>query len=223
MLAASGIRKIFEKEKVLDDVSLDLLPGKVSAIHGPSGSGKSTLLRILALLDSYDAGVIALDGRPLSRVGTQVWPAITLVFQQQFLWPHLNLRDNLYLPMERSKENSRGVGLPLLEELEIEHLLDKRPWQLSVGERARAALARALLLEPRFLLLDEITAALDYERSSVVGAILKRFTASGGSVLLVTHDTDFSGRFADEEFRLERGRLRRIEDESSRLAVSGRE
>lgn len=219
MLSARGLRKSFSEQKVLDDVSIDVTPGNLTAVLGPSGGGKSTLLRLLSFLDTPDAGDIFVDGK---RAVKPVWPMVTLVFQQQFLWPHLSLRENLFLPIKGNAELLAARGNELLECLELLPLLHKRPWQLSIGERSRAALVRALLLSPRFLLLDEITAALDSERREVVASLLRAFTDSGGGVLLVTHDIEFAARFADETLRLERGKLQQVAPLSERMNVVGR-
>jgi len=207
MLCGRQLRKSFGEETVLDGVSLEIVGGTVTAIIGPSGGGKSTLLRILAQLDTPDAGYVTIDGTRMgSRAAGKIWPDLTLVFQQQFLWPHLTFAQNLALPL-RGRDRNRALEQELLEELEVAHLLGRRPWQLSVGERARAALVRALLLSPRFLLLDEITAALDSERCEIVGRLLRRFADSGRAVLLATHDLGFLAQVADQCLRLERGKL----------------
>lgn len=228
MLSAYGLKKSFGEQLVLDDVAVDVVPGNISAILGPSGAGKSTLLRLLACLDAPEAGSISLNGKMLWSAGKvlkgeSIWPHVTLVFQQQFLWPHLSLEENLYLPTKGRNAPSALTKDQLLKQLELSHLLKKRPWQLSIGERSRAALMRAFLLNPKFLLLDEITAALDSERRETVGLLLRTFSEMGGGVLLVTHDLEFAAQYSDETLRLERGHLKPIKAVSveERVAVMG--
>ncbi len=208
MLSAQGLSKSFGTDVVLHDINLDIVPGAVTAVCGPSGGGKSTLLRILARLDRPDSGHVLLNGAELAATAAApgFWPGVTLVFQQQFLWPHLTLAENVMLPLGRRRALN-GVQQEYLEQLELIPLMAKKPWQLSVGERARAALARALMLFPKFLLLDEITAALDSYRSETVSRLLREYASSGRGILLVTHDLEFLACTADSCYRLERGSL----------------
>ena len=219
MLSAHSLTKSFDDRAVISNISIDIAPGQITSILGPSGGGKSTLLRILALLDKPDSGAVTLDGHTpdASTAPGPIWPEITIVFQQHFLWPHLSLRENVFLPhLSTSKVALHLRAAELFERLELTPLQNRVPWQLSQGERARAALARALLLEPRYLLLDEATAALDSERSTTVGELLRQAATTGTGIALVTHDLPFAYGWSDRILRLERGIL--VEDHTPWIA-----
>ena len=208
MLTGERLSKTYGRQEVLREVSLDVKPGEITAILGPSGAGKSTLLRILCALEAPDSGRVVLKGREIFRQPgfKGPWPAVTLVFQQQFLWPHMSMEQNISFAC-RQRANSVAPVNELLEALDLLELREKRPWQLSQGERARAAFVRGLLLQPDVLLLDEVTAALDSKRANVVGELIRTFARSGGAAVFVTHDLAFAARWADVNLRLEAGVL----------------
>jgi len=140
-----------------------------------------------------------LDGKqayPSSNAGDgakTIWPDVTIVFQQFFLWPHLTLRRNILLPASlRGRPVERADNL--CDELGILHLLDRYPNQVSVGERQRAALARAILIRPRFLLLDEITSAQDVHHVALLLKVLQVVVENGTGLLVVSHHVGFARR-----------------------------
>jgi polar amino acid transport system ATP-binding protein len=213
MLTGKGLRKRFARHDVLNGVDACVPPGSITAIIGPSGGGKSTLLRAMALLDPPDAGTVEMDGTvyafPSAANGKPMpWPLVTIVFQQLFLWPHLTLRDNIELPLRlrHVSPSDHEVDL-LLARFELDAIADRYPNEVSIGQRQRGALVRALALRPRYLLLDEITSALDVEH---VGRVLEQLMlerSRGMGVLLVTHLIGFARRAADTIFFMEHGAI----------------
>ncbi len=210
-LEARGVRKSLGGQEVLRGADLAVAPGAITCLIGPSGCGKTTLLRALAFLDLPDGGALALDDQawdfPLAGAPPAPWPEVTAVFQSLFLWPHLTLRENIMLPARRRNPNAEKDIRGLAALLDMEHFLDKHPNQASGGQRQRAALARALILNPRYVLLDEITSALDLEQSAKILTKLTHLRERGIGVLLITHTLDFARRAADLVVFMDAGRV----------------
>jgi len=186
-------------KRLLRSVSIGLMPGSVCVVIGPSGGGKSTLLRTLCGIerlaegDLYFSGSkVETSGTPLSPSSVVMWPEVTMVFQQHFLWPHMRIRENVLLPSKVSSSCDRMHSMTML--LGVDSLLDRFPNELSVGQRQRLALARALLLNPKVLLLDEITSAQDAGSMDRIAMVLEERIGSGLSVVLVTHHFGFASR-----------------------------
>jgi polar amino acid transport system ATP-binding protein len=205
MLEAKNICKSFENTKVLNDVSLSIERGKICALIGPSGTGKTTLLKILAFLEQPDAGSVTIDGvtynYPLdkSQEVQAPWPKVTVVFQQLFLWPHLTLLQNMTLPLSaRGLDDNPARLQELLELFDMNHFVSRYPNQASIGQRQRTALVRALLLEPEYLLLDEITSSLDIEQTAIILSQLKKLGSQGIGILAITHLLQFAHNAADK-------------------------
>ena len=213
MLTAKKINKCFGSNHALRNVNVNLSPGTITTLIGPSGSGKSTTLRALAMLEPPDSGEITLNGTtynfPLKkhRPVPTPWPIITIVFQQLFLWPHLTLRQNIVLPVRRRGEQANGHVADLVEKLEMGSFVDRYPNEVSLGQRQLAAITRALALKPKYLLLDEITSALDVE---YVGLILDHLRAArdeGLAILLVTHFIGFARESASQVLFMDHGAI----------------
>jgi putative ABC transport system ATP-binding protein len=207
-----GVSKTFEGGRIgaLSAVSLRLAAGDFVALTGPSGSGKSTLLNLIGALDRPDAGSIVVGGEELSRLDAAEYRAATVGFVFQFhnLIPTLSAAENVQIPMigrgvaRRDRERRSRA---LLEEVGLAERLDSSPTTLSGGERQRVAIARALANEPRLLLADEPTGALDSDTSGEILQLLLRLRDQRRmTVLLVTNDQSVSQQ-ADRVLRLRDG------------------
>jgi len=214
LLEVSDLRKTYGDRVVLADVSLTVDAHDVVCLIGSSGSGKSTLLRCLNLLEDVDDGVIVFDGREISdpRVDRrEVRSRMGLVFQAYNLFPHLTVLDNCTLAprrvhgLSRAEAEERARGL--LAQFGLADQAAKHPDRLSGGQQQRAALVRALCTEPRLLLLDEITAALDPELVGEVLAIVRDLAAAGTTMVLATHEMAFARDVATSVCFLEGGRI----------------
>jgi len=183
----------------LDDVSLDVGPGEVTALVGPSGSGKSSLLALAATLIRPDRGRVLVDGidtgdldrRALSTLRQQ---KIGIVFQQPNLLPSLTAVEQLQVMRHLGGSPARGArekAVGLLDSVGMAELSERKPHQLSGGERQRVNITRALMNDPAILLVDEPTSALDHERGAAVMELLARITEERQTAtVVVTHDTD---------------------------------
>jgi ABC-type polar amino acid transport system ATPase subunit len=214
MLKAEGLVKSHGTRRTLDGIDIAVEPGRITGLIGPSGGGKTTLLRALLMLNPPDEGAISVDGHeyrfPLAedQVLTPPWPRVTAVFQQLFLWPHLTLRRNILLPLEcAGRTDGEAVLAPLAERFGMHEFLDRYPNQVSGGQQQRAALARALALKPAYLLLDEITSALDVEQTGLLLAHLAELREAGIGILLITHHIGFLSRAADRVAFIDSGRM----------------
>jgi ABC-type polar amino acid transport system ATPase subunit len=200
MLSARGLTKTFGRYQVLRGVDIDVLPGRTTLLVGPNGSGKTTLLKCLAFLLEPDAGQLTFQDaaycfpRPEGQVVAPPWPALTVVFQQHFLWPHLTIRQNILLPRATHPEGTAERFDELMSLFDMSHFIDRYPNQTSGGQRQRAALARAMILDPKIMLLDEITSALDIEQTAKILSVLMRLRERGIGMLLITHQLDFARR-----------------------------
>lgn len=214
MLIGKALSKSFGENRVLDGVGVSVQPGRITALIGPSGGGKSTLLKVLAFLVPPDKGVVSIDDREYSfpmAVDTEPappWPKLTIVFQELYLWPHLTIRQNINLPLKDSRppEVDRRVA-ELVGLFGIGEYIDRYPNQVSLGQRQRAAIVRAQALDPDYLLLDEITSALDVEHVAVLLELLKTLRDQGTGILLATHLIGFAKRAADRVVFLEHGKI----------------
>jgi ABC-type polar amino acid transport system ATPase subunit len=213
MLIAKKISKKFGDNVVLKNISLNVEPGTITSIIGPSGSGKTTLLRTLGMLELSDGGSIAIDSEkysfPAESIsGREPWPNITMVFQQLFIWPNLTIRENILLPLgekisiEKQKKFDEMVKL-----FQMKEFLDRYPNEVSLGQKQRAAIVRALMLDPKYLLLDEITASLDVEQAAAILSHLTQIKEQGVGIVMVAHDIDFALSIADKVVFIDNGTI----------------
>lgn len=211
MLEGSQISKSFNGTKVLHDVSLTLDRGEIVVLIGPSGSGKTTLLKIMGLLESSDGGTIKIDGVPYKANQNNAqspWPKVTMVFQQLFLWPHLTILDNILLPLKVQKQEvDRKQLAELIELFQMQGFIKRFPNEASLGQRQRAALVRALMLNPEYILLDEITSSLDIEQIAVLVPYIKELAKRGIGVLAITHLLHFAKETADRVVFMDSGSI----------------
>lgn len=215
MLIASNLSRKIGKTTLLSGIDISIELGGITVLIGPSGSGKTTLIRALALLDPPSSGSVEIDGVTYSfpqdpdEEIIPPWPTVTVVFQQLFLWPHLTLRENITLPLREQRRN--GNGRERVEEiiyrLDMSSFIDRYPNEASLGQRQRAAIARAFVLQPRYILLDEITSALDIEQIQAVLKYLQLLRERGIGILLVTHLLGFAESVADQVVFIDQGRL----------------
>jgi spermidine/putrescine transport system ATP-binding protein len=192
-LNVEQVRKSFDGVAVLKGVSFTIQPGEFVTLLGPSGCGKTTLLRILAGLDTADAGRVLLGDQPIDHLPANRRPVNT-VFQSYALFPHLTVYENIAFGL-RARKLADGAIKPRVEAamamLRIDSFARRMPHQMSGGQRQRVALARALVNEPQILLLDEPMSALDAKLRAEVQVELRRLQRTlGRTFILVTHDQD---------------------------------
>ncbi|TAL57588.1 MAG: ABC transporter ATP-binding protein, partial [Legionella sp.] len=213
MLELDAVDVALDDRPVLRQVSLSVAAGERVVIAGPSGSGKSTLLRVVAGLAPLSAGRLRLDGRDIGATAPGARD-VAMMFQSYALFPHLSVLDNLCFGLTArgmAKEDARDRARTAAATLDLTPLLDRRPRELSGGERQRVALTRALLREPKALLLDEPLSSLDTQlRVRARAEILKAHAASRAAMLLVTHDQGEAMALADRLGVLHEGRLLQI-------------
>lgn len=212
MLIAENISKEINGNKILNNVSLTLLASQITAVIGANGSGKSSLLRALALIDPPSEGKITIEKTcynfPTKSIANTPWPKLGVVFQQHFLWPHLTIRENISLPAKANKISNFDTEFErVISAMNLKEFLDRYPNQVSGGQRQRAALARALILKPSYLLMDEITASLDIEQTREVINYLPKLKAEGTSILIITHLFGLARQIADNVIFLDHGQI----------------
>jgi polar amino acid transport system ATP-binding protein len=217
-IRVENLTKRFGSRLVLDGVALTVNAGEIVALIGPSGGGKSTLLRCLNGLNTFDGGEIHVGDHVLRPGASARGEAVMqmrrlfgMVFQDFQLFPHLTALGNIIeaplrvLGMSKVKAVERGQAL--LQRVGLAGHADAYPDQLSGGQKQRVAIARALAMEPRGLLCDEITSALDPELKNEVLAVLENLKRDGMTILMVTHEIGFARRAADRVAVLADGKL----------------
>ncbi|MFB3817871.1 MAG: amino acid ABC transporter ATP-binding protein [Candidatus Methylomirabilales bacterium] len=214
MVKVKNIHKHFGHLHVLNDVSLQVSRGEVVVVIGPSGSGKSTLLRCLNALEPVQAGEIWIDGIRLDHHKTnirQVRAEVGMVFQSFNLFPHLTVLRNVMLaPLvvrRRPDGEVRGEALALLAKVGLREKVDAYPAQLSGGQQQRVAIARALAMQPKLMLFDEVTSALDPELVREVLDVMKQLARDGMTMLVVTHEMGFAREVAHRVIFMDEGRI----------------
>jgi len=213
MITVAGARKNYGSFAALDDVSLDIPAGSLTALLGPSGSGKSTLLRSIAGLEALDSGQVVIDGQDVTRVPPQK-RGIGFVFQHYAAFKHMSVRDNVAFGLTIRKRPKREVDRKVDELLEIVGLAGfqhRYPAQLSGGQRQRMALARALAVDPGVLLLDEPFGALDAKVRADLRRWLRRLHDEVHvTTVLVTHDQEEALDVSDRIAVLNAGRIEQV-------------
>ena len=214
VLEVKNLRKCFDDNLVLDDLSLAVPDHTATALIGASGSGKSTLLRCVNLLDSIDDGSIFLDGREISDPEIdvdEVRRSLGMVFQSFNLFPHMNVLDNITLSPIRvhkiSKVQARDEAMTLLRRFDLADKADQFPDRLSGGQQQRVAIIRSIAVKPRLLLLDEITSSLDPVLVNEVLSIVRDLKTEGMAMVLATHEMGFATQVADEVCFLKNGKI----------------
>ena len=210
-LELAGIRKEFGSFVAVDDLDLQIEPGEFVALLGPSGCGKTTTLRMVAGLEQPTAGSVTIGGTDMTRVRAHRRPVNT-VFQSYALFPHLTVAENVAFGLRRRRVADLAPKVAqALELVEMAHLGDRKPNQLSGGQAQRVALARALVNRPQVLLLDEPLGALDLKLRKQMQLELKRIqTEVGLTFVHVTHDQEEAMTMADWVAVMNRGRIEQI-------------
>ena len=208
-----GVSRRFGDFEALDDVSVEIPSGSLTALLGPSGSGKSTLLRVIAGLERPDAGAVEIDGRDATRQPPQRrW--VGFVFQHYAAFKHMTVRENIAFGLKvqrRGKVEIRRRVDELMELVQLPGLADRYPAQLSGGQRQRMALARALAVEPQVLLLDEPFGALDARVRKELRAWLRRLHDEVHvTTVFVTHDQEEAMEVADRIVVMNHGRIEQV-------------
>ncbi|MBK5532376.1 amino acid ABC transporter ATP-binding protein [Pseudomonas sp. TH08] len=209
-----GFNKFYGEQQVLNGVDLTVKSGEVIVILGPSGCGKSTLLRCLNGLEEAQSGSLKFAGRELLNKATDwrdIRQQIGMVFQSYHLFPHMSVLDNLLLgPLKVQKRQRREAQQQAEALLERVGLADKRdafPRQLSGGQQQRIAIVRSLCMNPRVMLFDEVTAALDPEMVKEVLQVIQGLAREGMTLLIVTHEMAFARAVADRIVFMDAGRI----------------
>jgi polar amino acid transport system ATP-binding protein len=212
VLELVNVRKSFDSELVLNDLSLTVKEHTATVLIGASGSGKSTLLRCINLLETIDDGQIFLDGQeisdPLISVD-EVRRKLGMVFQSFNLFPHKTVLENITLSPIKvhgiAPDQAREQAMVLLKRFDLADKADQYPDRLSGGQQQRVAIIRSLAVNPRVLLLDEITSALDPVLVNEVLSIVRDLKHDGMTMVLATHEMGFATQVADEVCFLESG------------------
>jgi polar amino acid transport system ATP-binding protein len=216
-LELRGVHKYFGDNHVLRGVELVVEEHEVVCLIGPSGCGKSTLLRCINALETIQEGEIVLDGERVSGRGINVNALrrdVGIVFQSYNLFPHMSVLDNITLGPRKALRESRKVAetraLSLLQRIGLSEKAHDYPDRLSGGQQQRVAIVRALAMQPRVLLLDEITSALDPELVSEVLDIVRQLAREGMTMVLATHEMGFAREVANRVCFLEAGHIMEV-------------
>ena len=224
LVRVRGLTKSFGSNQVLKGIDLDVVKGQVVSVIGASGSGKTTLLRCVNLLETYDGGSIQVDGvevgyddangrrRPRGeRDLAHIRADIGMVFQLFNLFPHLTARDNVVLGLRKVRRMDRAAARELAEQwlvrVGLGDKLDSLPIELSGGQQQRVGIARAVAMNPKVLLLDEITSALDPELVGEVLTVVRELADDGMTMILVTHEMSFARDVSSRVVFMDAGRV----------------
>ncbi|MEM6578633.1 MAG: ABC transporter ATP-binding protein [Pseudomonadota bacterium] len=213
-LELRGLTRSYDGRVVVDNVSLTVSPGQVTCLLGPSGCGKSTTLRMIAGVETPEAGEILVDGRPIWGAGQSLPPEdrqIGLMFQDFALFPHLRVSENVAFGLSGDAARKAARVEELLRRVGLLRHIDSYPHELSGGEQQRVALARALAPRPRIMLMDEPFSGLDNRlRDGIRDQTLDILREEDTGVLLVTHEPDEAMRMADAIALMRAGRIIQI-------------
>jgi polar amino acid transport system ATP-binding protein len=214
LLHVKGLHKSFDDLEVLRGIDLEVDTHEVVGLIGASGSGKSTLIRCLNLLEPIDAGTIVIDGIDVTAPGVDkdaVRRRVGIVFQSFNLFPHMTVLANVTLAPVKvlglSKDEANDRARELLTRFGLNDKADEYPDRLSGGQQQRVAIVRALAMQPRVMLLDEITAALDPELVGDVLEIVRELAHGGLTMLLATHEMGFAKEVASQVCFLDAGQI----------------
>ena len=214
LVELKGVVKRFGTNTVLDDVSMKVERGEIIAVIGRSGSGKSTMLRCINGLEPVQGGSVVVYGETVSAPGADLRALrqrVGIVFQSYNLFPHLSVEKNITLAPRVVKgmepAAARELALGVLKRVGLAEKIDAYPDQLSGGQQQRVAIARSLAMQPKLMLFDEITSALDPELTGEVLKVLEQVAAEGMTMILVTHEMGFARRVATRVVFMHEGKI----------------
>lgn len=209
-----GLKKFYGERQVINGVDLEVFPGQIVALIGSSGSGKSTLLRCVNQIEDLTDGQIFLDGEEVSAPGVdqdRIRAQIGLVFQSFNLFGHLSILNNITLALRHvkkmDKDKAKSLAMSWLSRIGLGDRGDSYPDKISGGQQQRAAIIRAVAMEPKVLLLDEVTSALDPELVGEVLDLIRELKSGGTTILMATHELSFAREVADWVIFLEQGQI----------------
>jgi polar amino acid transport system ATP-binding protein len=214
LVSLENVHKSFGTLEVLSGVSLSVEKGEAVAVIGRSGSGKSTMLRCINGLEKIQSGRIVVDGTTVSESGADLIDLrqrVGMVFQSFNLFPHLTVERNITLALTVAKKiplpEAKEVAREVVERVGLSDKLGAYPHELSGGQQQRVAIARSLAMQPRVMLFDEITSALDPELVGEVLRVLERLVSDGLTMLLVTHEMGFARNCASRVVFMHKGKI----------------
>ncbi len=222
-----NVDKYYGSLHALRSVSLSIPPAQVTCLIGPSGSGKSTLLRCINFLEQYDSGEIRIDGQLIgydapggrkmsSRALREMRRSIGMVFQQFNLWPHMTALQNVAEGLIRvrgfQRDEAETRAADALTKVGLGEKMGSHPLRLSGGQQQRVAIARAIAMEPRLMLFDEPSSALDPELVGEVLNVRKALAGEGMTMVVVTHEMGFAAHVADRVAFMEKGELVAVDE-----------
>lgn len=214
LVSVEQVHKYYGENHVLKGVDLKINPGEVVSIIGRSGSGKSTLLRCMNGLEDYQEGVIIVDSQAVENDDYKLRllsRSVGMVFQSFNLFPHMTVGENVMLApklvLKKSSEACETLARELLEKVGLADKFDAYPTNLSGGQQQRVAIARSLAMNPKVLLCDEITSALDPELVGEVLKVLEQLKAEGMTLILVTHEMNFARDVGDRVVFMNQGKV----------------
>jgi polar amino acid transport system ATP-binding protein len=217
VVALRDVHKSFGDVEVLKGVSFQVKRGQVTVIIGKSGSGKSTALRCINRLEKVDQGYIKVCGHVLTDPGLSLRHLrldVGIVFQSYNLFPHLTIAENITLAPRSVKKLGKTEAAELarkcLAQVGLSEKVDAYPEQLSGGQQQRAAIARSLAMQPKVMLFDEVTSALDPQLTGEVLRVIERLAEDGMTMVLVTHEMNFARRIADQVVFMHQGTVREL-------------
>jgi len=212
MIALHEVKKSFGPIRVLKGVTFSVEKGEVATLIGASGSGKSTALRCIDRLETIDSGRIEVAGHRVDDPKLELQKLrldVGIVFQSYNLFPHLTIGENVMLAPRSvknvAKAHARDIAHAVLEQVGLSDKFDNYPEQLSGGQQQRAAIARSLAMEPKVMLFDEVTSALDPRLTSEVLRVIEQLADSGMTMVIVTHEMNFARKVANKVIFIHQG------------------
>ncbi len=215
LVELKNLVKKYGEAVVLNDVSLAVEKQEKIVLVGRSGSGKSTLLRCINGLEPVQGGAVIVDGVKVNDPASnlrELRQSVGIVFQSYNLFPHLSVGDNIGLAPRlvklKSRAEARDIAAAVLQRVGLEDKIDTFPQQLSGGQQQRVAIARSLAMQPKIMLFDEVTSALDPELTAEVLNVLEDVAAAGMTMVLVTHEMGFARRIGSRVVFMHNGQIR---------------